>query len=42
MPKKKLTETQVPAAILKAFTQANPKAILREYSEDMEDGQKVY
>ncbi|MCH8874219.1 hypothetical protein IH824_15865 [candidate division KSB1 bacterium] len=39
---KELTETQVPAAILKAFTQAYPKAILREYSEDMEDGQKVY
>lgn len=39
---KELTETQVPAAILKAFTQAYPKAMLREYSEDMDDGQKVY
>ncbi len=39
---KELTETQVPAAILKAFNQAYPKAILSEYSEEMEDGQKVY
>jgi len=39
---KELTETQVPAAILKAFNQTYPKAILREYSEEMQDGQKVY
>ena len=39
---KALTETQVPSAILKAFNQAYPKAILREYKEEIEDGQKFY
>jgi len=37
---KELPETQVPAAILEAFNQAYPKAIVREYSEEIEDGQK--
>jgi len=39
---KELTETQVPAAILDAFNAVYLKAIVREYSEEMEDGQKFY
>lgn len=39
---KELTETQVPTAILDAFNAAYPHAIVREYSEEVEDGQKIY
>ena len=39
---REITETEVPTAILEAFNKAYPKAIVREYHEEVEDGTKVH
>ncbi len=39
---RKLAETQVPAAILSTFAEMYPNAVVREYSEEVEEGQNVY
>jgi len=35
-------EKEIPTAVLEAFNKANPKAIVREYAEDVKEGKKVH
>lgn len=39
---KKITASQVPAAVLAAFKSSYPKAIIRGYAEEKEDGKVLY
>jgi len=39
---REIAETEVPTAILEAFKEAYPGAVVREYGEELEDGDKAY
>ena len=39
---REITDTEVPIAIIEAFNKAYPKAIVREYREEVEDGRKIH
>ena len=39
---REITDTEVPIAIIEAFHKAYPKAIVREYHEEVKDGTKVH
>ena len=39
---KKVSEKEVPQAVINAFNNSYPGAVIKEYSEETEDGQKYY
>jgi len=39
---KQVTESQVPPAVLKAFTESYPDAVVKEYAEEKEDANTFY
>ncbi|MEK0371238.1 MAG: hypothetical protein QQN55_08815, partial [Nitrosopumilus sp.] len=39
---RKVTEKEVPKAVLQVFKQTYPQATVKEYAEEIEDGQKFY
>jgi hypothetical protein len=39
---REVTSKEVPAAVLQVFNQTYPGAIIKEYAEEIEDGQKFY
>ena len=39
---KEVTEKEVPQAVLRAFTTSYPGATVKEYTEEIEEGQKFY
>ena len=39
---RKVTEKEVPKAVLQVFNQTYPRATVKEYAEEIEDGQKFY